>query len=182
MFVSTALAVFVGFILVPVLCSLLPDGSARDALIGEDLRSLIAYVVFFVTQLIVFLDDGKRHAAYEIWSAVNITITLFFLLLVSFAPSIFRDTFEPRGKAAAVYGICYFPFLWLEDYANMKFESAVLVGVGGACVLFYIAYLIAFKRYAKEHPYIVGGEKRGEDKIRRMAQGEQPADINLINE
>ncbi len=176
MFVATALAVVVGVILCPILVSLLPEGETRDFLMSEELRSVIAFIIFFVVQLVVFIDDGKRHAAYEIWSSVNITITLFFLLLVCFAPTIFRDTFEPHGKAMAVYNIVYFPFVWLEGYLDMKFVSAVLFGIVGSCVLFFLGYLLAFKRYAKLHPFIIGGEKRGEEKIRLMEQAEQSED------
>lgn len=189
MIVATALAAVIGMVIVPVLISALPDSGIRNSLMEDSTRSWIAFAVFLITQLVVFIDDGKKHAAYEIWSSINITITLFFLLLVSFAPTIFRDTFEPHGKAAAFYEIAYFPFLCFERGLGMKFVSSVLCGVLGSCVCFFVAYLLAFRHYAKQHPYIIGGEKRGEDKIRAMLEAERPdgdpeapADMNMVNE
>lgn len=197
MIVSTALAAFVGFIAIPVLITMLPDSSIRNTLLEDTTRSAAAFAVFLITQLVVFIDDGKRHAAYEIWSSINITITLFFLVLVSFAPTIFRDTFEPHGKAEAFYKIAYFPFLCFENGLGMQFVTSVLCGVIASCVCFYVGYLLAFKHYAKVHPYIIGGEKRGEDKIRAMLEaarpegedpyyeapdGEEPENMNLLND
>ena len=72
----TAFAVLVGNIAYPALISLLPDGSTRDALMNETLRSAASFVIILAFLVPLFYDDGRKHAAYEIWSSVNITLNI----------------------------------------------------------------------------------------------------------
>ncbi|MBR4555739.1 MAG: hypothetical protein IKO27_09135 [Ruminococcus sp.] len=158
----TAFAVLVGVAVCPALVSLLPEGSVRETLMGDSLRSGISYAVILFMLLPVFLDDGKKHAAYEIWSSVNVTITLIFMVMVCFIPSIFRDSFEPNGKANAFYEIAYFPFSWLNEN-GLDFVVSVLLGLGIIAGILFGAYVISFKRYAKAHPVILGRGRDTED-------------------
>ncbi|MBR6873237.1 MAG: hypothetical protein IKN17_07000 [Ruminococcus sp.] len=158
----SAFAVLVSDIIWPALGTLLPEGSFRDAFLGENLRSVVAFVVILAFLLPLFYDDGKKHAAYEIWSSVNVTLTLIFMFMVCFVPSIFRDSFEQSGEASVFYNFAYFPYLWLRNKAGLDFIVSVLVGLLMILGLLFGIYVFSFKRYAKLHPVILGGPRRGE--------------------
>ena len=177
----TAFAVFVGDIAYPALVSLLPESGARDTLMNETLRSVVTFIVILLFLLPLFFDDGKKHAAYEIWSSVNITLTLIFMVMVCFVPSIFRDSFEPDGKANAFFEFAYFPHLWLQKTLGLDFIVSVLVGLLMIAVLCYAAYLFSFKRYVKQHPVILGGSRRGETKTVEE-EDENTGDVNLLDQ
>lgn len=149
---AVAFGVLTGTVLYPAIASLLPDSSLRNSLMSETLRSAIAYIVILAMLLPVFLDDGKKHAAYEIWSSVNITITLIFMAMIYFIPSIFRDSFEPEGKANAFYTIAYFPYLW---FGGSDFVARVLIGMVILTALLLTAYVLSYKHYAALHPVIL---------------------------
>ncbi|MBR6045006.1 MAG: hypothetical protein IKP47_05155 [Ruminococcus sp.] len=181
MIACAAFGILFGRVLCPAVITLLPDGAFRDTLIDPSLRSGLAFAMMLGFLIAVFVEDGKKHAAYEIWSSVNVTITLIFMVMVYFVPSIFRDSFEPYGKANAFYEVSYFPFDWLEDLTGAEFLVRVALGLGIMGAVLFGVYLAAFKRYAKAHPFILGGPKRGEDKIPH--EEEEPAEeMNLLNE
>ena len=177
----TAFAVLVGNIAYPALISLLPDGSTRDALMNETLRSAASFVIILAFLVPLFYDDGRKHAAYEIWSSVNITLTLIFMVLVGFVPSIFRDSFEPGGKANVFYEYAYFPHLWLQKTIGLDFVVSVLIGLALIAGIAYGAYLFSYKRYVKQHPVILGGPKRGETQLVEE-EDESTGDVNLLEE
>lgn len=176
----TAFAVFVGDVAYPALVSLLPEGSTRDTMMNEILRSVVAFVIILSFLLPLFFDDGKKHAAYEIWSSVNITLTLIFMVMVCFVPSIFRDSFEPDGKANAFFAFAYFPHLWLQKTLGLDFVVSVLIGLVLIAGISYAAYLFSFKRYAKLHPVILGGPKRGEPPAVEE-EDENTGDVDLLD-
>lgn len=160
MLAAIAFGVLTGMVLYPAVVSLLPDGSLRNSLMSEALRSAVAYIVIAAMLIPVFFDDGKKHAAYEIWSSVNITITLIFMAMICFIPSIFRDSFEPEGKANAFYTIAYFPYIW---FGGSDFVAKVLIGVCILIALLLGVYILSFKHYAKLHPVILRTVKHSED-------------------
>lgn len=172
-----AFSVLVGKVICPALVTLLPDGSFRDTLIDQVLRSGIAFAVMLLMLFPVFLEDGKKHAAYEIWSSVNITITLIFMVMVYFVPAIFRDSFEPDGKANAFYEIAYFPFVWIQEKLGTEFIVSVILGLAVIAGLLLAGYIAAFKRYAKAHPSILGRAGRGES----VMTAEEEADTEGVN-
>lgn len=160
MLAAIAFGVMAGTVLYPAVTSLLPDGSLRTSLMSETLRSVISYLVIAAMLIPVFFDDGKKHAAYEIWSSVNITITLLFMAMICFIPSIFRDSFEPEGKANAFYKIAYFPYIW---FGGSDFVAKVLVGVTVMTALLLVTYVLSFKHYARLHPVILRPSKPREE-------------------
>ena len=177
---STAFAVFVGAAAFPALAS--PEGGARDTLMGDSLRSVVSFFVILLFLLPLFFDDGKKHAAYEIWSSVNITLTLIFMVMVCFVPSIFRDSFEPDGKANAFYEFAYFPYVWLSKGFGLDFVVSVLLGLGLIAGILFGAYLLSFKRYVKKHPVILGGAKRREQLTAEEEDESETVDVNLLDE
>lgn len=176
-----AFSVLVGRFICPAFVSLLPDGSVRETLINDALRSFVSFAVILLMLLPVFADDGKKHAAYEIWSSVNITITLIFMVMVYFIPAIFRDSFEPHGKANVFFEVAYFPFDWLGDKLGMDFVLSVFIGLAVIAAALMAVYVAAFRKYGREHPFILGGAKRGESKIIREEE-EESENVNLLNE
>ncbi len=161
MIAVTAFAVLFGMALCPAIVTLLPEGSLRDTLIEPSLRSGLSFAVMLAFLIAVFAEDGKKHTAYEIWSSVNVTITLIAMVMVAFIPSIFRDSFEPHGKANAFYEVAYFPYLWLNEGAGMDFVVSVMLGLAAIALLLLGVYVVSFKRYAKAHPFVLSGIKRG---------------------
>ncbi len=178
----TAFAVFVGAVAFPAAVSLLPEGGARDTLMGDSLRSAASFCVIVLMLVPLFLDDGKKHAAYEIWSSVNISLTLIFMVMACFIPSIFRDSFEPHGKANAFYEFAYFPYLWLKESVGLDFVVSVLVGLALIAGILLGAYVISFKRYAKAHPVILRAADRGEAISVEEEDESSAEDMNLPNE
>lgn len=178
----TAFAVFVGAVAFPALASLLPEGGARDTLMGDTLRSVVSFAVILLILLPLFFDDGKRHAAYEIWSSVNITLTLIFMVMVCFVPSIFRDSFEPGGKANAFYEYAYYPYVWLQKGLGLDFVVSVLIGLGLIAGILFGAYVLSFKRYVKKHPVILGSLKKKEMPAAEEEDESETKDMNLLEQ
>ena len=128
MIVLTLFSAFAGIVLIPALVTVFPS--------------------FFLR---LFYDDGKRHAAYENWSWVNITIVYLLMLLVYFIPAIFRDSFSQEGKGDIFYKVLYYPCIWLNE--------GVGIGIGLLLAASYCFYLIAYKVYVHKHPVILKSMK-----------------------
>lgn len=182
MIACAAFAVFTGMVLCPAVITLLPEGTVRDTLIDSTLRSGIAFIVMLGLLLVIFIDDGKKHAAYEIWSSVNITITLIFMVMLYFVPSIFRESFEPDGKANAFYEVSYFPFEWLGTKLGAEFIVSVMIGLGIVAALLFGGYTAAYKRYAKLHPFILRHSVQSESQSNDEEEAEGSEDMNMLNE
>ena len=65
MLAAITFGVITGTVLCPALVTLIPEGSLRNSLMSESLRSGIAYLVVIGMLIPVFFDDGRKHAAYE---------------------------------------------------------------------------------------------------------------------
>ena len=148
----TLFATLTGKILVPAIESFVPEKSAVSQFVLNEVNcSVIAWFVVLAFMLVLFFDDGKRHAAYDIWNSINVIIVLILILLVYFVPAIFRESFHADGKGRAFYSILYFPVYWLEENLGMAYTSAAGIGAGLILVMLFAIYVISYKLYMKKH-------------------------------
>ena len=146
------LAAFTGRILLPALSSFFPDKSAVSHFLLNSVNcSVIAWFVLMLFMIVLFFDDGKRHAAYDIWNSISIAIVLILILMVYFVPTIFRDSFHAEGKGKAFYSIVYFPVYWLESKFDMKYTTASALGAGIILIVMFAVYIISYKLYMRKY-------------------------------
>ena len=157
----TLFAAFAGMVLIPALVTIFPSGASgsKSFMTNGNVDSFIGFAVMLAFFLRLFYDDGKRHAAYEDWSWVNITIVYLLMLLVYFIPSIFRDSFSQEGKGDVFYKVLYYPCIWLNEGLGMNYLVSVIVGIGLLLLASYCIYFIAYKIYVHKHPVILRSVK-----------------------
>lgn len=157
MIILAVFGAFTGVILFPSIVTLLPSSmmSVKTFMINPNVESAIAFIIMTVFFLRIFYDDGKRHAAYESWSSVSITIVYLLMLVVYFIPVIFRDSFSAEGKGDVFYLIYYYPCHWLSEGLGLDYMISVLVGMGVLLAMSYAVYLLAFRIYVHKHPVIL---------------------------
>lgn len=161
MLVLTLFAAFAGMVLIPALVTIFPSGASgsKSFMTNGNVDSFIGFAVMLAFFLRLFYDDGKRHAAYEDWSWVNITIVYLLMLLVYFIPSIFRDSFSQEGKGDIFYKVLYYPYIWLNEGLGMNYLVSVILGIGLLLLASYCIYFIAYKIYVHKHPVILRSVK-----------------------
>ncbi|MBR1422783.1 MAG: hypothetical protein IJ571_04995 [Ruminococcus sp.] len=159
---------FVGVILFPSLCNLMPGSwmSVKNILIDQSNESIIAFAICTIIMVRVFYNDGKIHAAYEEWSSITITTVLLLMIFFYFIPAIFYTSFSSEGKGEVFYLVFYYPSVWLRDGFGLEYTVSVLVGMGATLLLCFAAYLISFRLYVKKHPVI----------LKRMQEPPEPDD------
>ncbi|WP_418813520.1 hypothetical protein, partial [Ruminococcus sp.] len=147
MIVLTLFSAFAGIVLIPALVTVFPSSTSafKSFMTNSNVDSFIGFAVMLIFFLRLFYDDGKRHAAYENWSWVNITIVYLLMLLVYFIPAIFRDSFSQEGKGDIFYKVLYYPCIWLNEGVGMNYLVSVILGIGLLLAASYCFYLIAYK-------------------------------------
>lgn len=161
MFLMAVFSGFFGAVLVPSLVTFLPYSmiDVKNFIISPTTCSVIGMVIVALTFAVIFYTDGKKHAAYENWSAVNITAVLLIMLFVYFVPAMFRDSFNAEGKAKLLYKILYYPCGWLYDSLNVNFLVSVIIGMGMILTISLFMYVLSFRLYVKKHPSILHDNK-----------------------
>lgn len=146
-----------GKIFFPIIASLVPQswGILNGFFTNPNWGSFTAWLVMLAFLAVLFYDDGKRQAAYESWSSVNVTITLLMMMLVYFVPAIFRDSFDTEGKGKVFYEFAYFPCRWLYEGAGLEYTLSVALGGGIILVCLFSMYTLSFKMYVKKHPVLL---------------------------
>lgn len=161
MIVLTLFSAFAGIVLIPALVTAFPSSTSafKSFMTNSNVDSFIGFAVMLIFFLRLFYDDGKRHAAYENWSWVNITIVYLLMLLVYFIPAIFRDSFSQEGKGDIFYKVLYYPCIWLNEGVGMNYLVSVIIGIGLLLAASYCFYLISYKVYVHKHPVILKSMK-----------------------
>ena len=157
MFLLAVFSAFAGEILFPAIVTLLPSSAAgiKDFFTDPVSQSAIGMGIMVIFLVWIFYDDGKRHAAYESWSSINITIVYLIMLCIYFIPGIFRDSFAAEGKLDVFYLVLYYPCHWLSDGFQMNYLVSIVVGMGIILALSFVSYMLAFRIYIKKHPVIL---------------------------
>ena len=184
MFASLILGLLFGKLFFPILASVVPDSMSRvnDFFISSNNGSVVAWITMLVVLGIIFLDDGKRHAAYEAWSSINVTITLIFMLLIYFVPSIFRDSFDSEGRGAMFFDFFYFPCSWLNDRVGVEYTLSVALGIGIILVFCFAMYLLSFKLYVRKHPVILRDMQAAAEAAKLEQEEEAEAELEAEEE
>lgn len=150
-------SVVFGRVIFPALASFVPDSldGLNQFFLSQNVGSFIAWLISILFLTALFYNDGKKQAAYEIWSSVNIVITTLLMLLVYFVPCIFRDSFAQDGQGKFFFDNAYFPAYWLNNSLGLEYTLSVAVTIGSILVLLLGVYSLAYKRYIKKHPTLL---------------------------
>ncbi|MGN1113878.1 MAG: hypothetical protein ACI4RC_02010 [Oscillospiraceae bacterium] len=146
---------FCGKILVPVLASFVPHKSfAFQLLTGDIFGSVVAWFIVLIFMLVLFFDDGKRHAAYEIWSSINVIIPLFFMLAIYFVPTVFYDNISKKSVGNFFFSTFYEAVEWIKIRFDVDYTYASAFGLGVILLLIFAVYVISNKIYRKKHKHL----------------------------
>lgn len=158
---------FVGVILIPSLCNLMPGSwmPVKRFLTDSSNMSLIAFIMTTIIMVYLFYNDGKVHSAYEEWSSVTITTVLLLMMFAYFIPAIFYESFNAEGKGKFFYLVLYYPSEWIRLHFDLAYTVSVLIGMGMTLILCMASYVTSFKIYVKNHPVI----------LKRMQEAQLPA-------
>lgn len=158
---------FVGVILIPSLCNLMPGSwmPVKRFLTDSSNMSLIAFIMTTIIMVYLFYNDGKVHSAYEEWSSVTITTVLLLMMFAYFIPAIFYESFNAEGKGKFFYLVLYYPSEWIRLHFDLAYTVSVLIGMGMTLILCMASYVTSFKIYVKKHPVI----------LKRMQEAQLPA-------
>ena len=148
---------FVGVILIPSLCNLMPGSwmPVKKFLTDSSNMSLIAFIITTIIMVYLFFDDGKKHSAYEEWSSVTISIVLILMMFAYFIPAIFYESFNAEGKGKVFYLVFYYPSEWIRNNTDLAYTVSVLAGMGSTLLLCLASYVTSFRLYVKKHPVIL---------------------------
>ena len=148
---------FVGVILLPSLCNVMPGSwrPVKDVLTDNSIMSIVAFAVTTLILVRLFYNDGKIHAAYEEWSSVTIVTVLLPMIFFYFIPAIFYTSFSSEGKGEVFYLVFYYPSVWLRERLGIQYTVSVLLGMGATLLMCLASYVISFRLYVKKHPVIL---------------------------
>jgi hypothetical protein len=156
LFATNAFGLLCGKGLLWVVSSVLPakwDG-AKTMLINDKCGSIVAAVAMTAMLALVFLDDGRKHAAYEDWDALMVSVTEIIMLLIYFVPMIFYNENDITKAMKTCYYIFYFPCRWLMLFFGCDIKTAAVIGIAIILAVQLVLYLISYYSYKKKHPFI----------------------------
>lgn len=150
------MGLIVGKLFLWVIASFLPYSmlSVKQFLISDMTGSVVAAVTMTVMLGLVFLDDGKKHAAYEDMDLILVTVSAILLLAVYFIPVIFYNPADSTRVMDTVYYGFYFPCRWVMIGMGADIKTAVAVGISVILGIQLLIYNIRYTSYKKKHPFI----------------------------
>lgn len=128
------------------------SGFKKSLFEGGEVWSLIAWIMLLIILLILFIDDGIRHSAYERYDSVSTSIVLILMFAIYYIPALFIK--KTSGKATTGFKSFYFPSKWISEKFSLDYEMAVLLGIGIILILCLAGYMIAHAFYKKKHPVL----------------------------
>ncbi|GAB5082227.1 hypothetical protein Osc1_14000 [Hominimerdicola sp. 21CYCFAH17_S] len=154
---SLALALVFGKIFFPIIASLVPESmnNLNNFFLSPVSGSVVAWLTMLVLLAVLFFDDGRRHAAYESWSSINVSIALILMFMVYFIPVIFRDSFSAEGKGRLFYEFYYFPCKWLNGLQGIDLTLSAALGIGLILIACLLMYILSYRLYVRKHPVIL---------------------------
>lgn len=119
---------------------------------GGGVWSLIAWIMLLIILLILFIDDGIRHSAYESHDSVSASIVLILMFAIYYIPALFIQ--KTSGRANTGFKSFYYPNKWISEKFSLNYEIAVLLGIGIILIFCLAGYMIAHAVYMKKHPVL----------------------------
>lgn len=155
MFGTGAVGIVFGKGLLWVISSVLPASlvGLKETLIDDRCGSLVAAATMTVLLGLVFYDDGKKHAAYEDWDALMVSITHIIMLMVYFVPVIFYNPNDITKAAEFAYYIYYFPCRWIMLFFGADIMTSAALGMALVLAVQLALYLFSYGSYKKKHPF-----------------------------
>ncbi len=128
-------------------------GSFKETLFENGgIWSLVSWIMVFVIMLILFVDDGVKHSAYESYDLVSEAIIFLLIFAVYFIPVTFIG--KTTGKTETGFKGFYFPNKWIAEKFSLDYVTATLIGISIILIVCFIAYIISHAVYMKRHPVL----------------------------
>lgn len=120
-------------------------------LINSDMFvSCVGYSILTGLMLWLFIDDGKRHTAYQRFSMPVTTLAVMVMFVLCVIPSIFLE--DVKDSISAGISHAYKPCMWINTlFGTDEFVSAV-IGAGFIAILCMLGYKLSGDRYLRKHP------------------------------
>lgn len=152
---TEAVGIVAGKGLLWVVSSVLPASwlGLKDILIDDRCGSIVAAVTMILLLGLVFYDDGKKHAAYEDWDALMVSITHIIMLMVYFVPIIFYNPNDITKAMEFCYYIFYFPCRWITLFFGCDIKVSAVIGIAVILAVQFVLYLVSYRGYKKKHPF-----------------------------
>lgn len=141
--------------LVSWIANLFVPGSSsnfKEKLFEGEVWSLIAWIMLLIIMVILFIDDGIRHSAYERYDATSESIVVIIMFAVYYVPILFMN--KTSGKTETGFKGFYFPSKWISERFSIDYVLAALFGIGVILILCLAGYVIAHAIYMKKHPVL----------------------------
>lgn len=149
-----AVGVAAGKLLLWATASVMPASllTLKEFLVTDQAGSVTAAIVMAAMLGRVFYDDGKKHAAYENWDAILVSITHIVMLIAYFVPVIFYNPNDITRGVEFAYYLFYFPCRWLVLAFGMDLKAAAALGILLILGVQFALYMLSYTRYKKKHP------------------------------
>lgn len=128
------------------------NSSFKENLFEGEVWSLIAWIILLAIMVILFIDDGIRHSAYERYDAASESIAVIIMFAVYYVPILFMG--KTSGKTETGFKGFYFPSKWISERFSLPYEVSALISIGLILILCLAGYVIAHAIYMKKHPVL----------------------------
>ena len=123
----------------------------KDALFESGgLYSFVAWIIVLFILVILFIDDGVKHSAYESYDSTSISIVLILMFAVYYIPVLFMN--RTTGNTQTGFKGFYYPCKWIGEKFSLTYEVSALISIGATLILCLLGYVIAHAIYMKKHP------------------------------
>ena len=112
--------------------------------------SFVAWLLVLIILLILFIDDGVKHSAYESYDSTSTSIVLILMFAVYYVPILFMN--KTSGNTETGFKGFYFPCKWISERFSLTYEVSALISIGVTLILCLVVYVIAHAVYMKKHP------------------------------
>lgn len=131
-----------------------PGGGSnfKENLFEGELWSLVAWIMLLVIMLVLFIDDGIRHSAYEKYDSTAESIVVIIMFAVYYIPILFMG--KTSGNTETGFRGFYFPNKWISERFSIDYVLAALLGIGVILIICLAGYMIAHAVYMKKHPVL----------------------------
>ena len=119
---------------------------------GGELYSFVAWILILLILVIIFIDDGVKHSAYESYDSTSTSIVLILMFAVYYIPILFMK--KTTGNTETGFKGFYFPCKWISERFSLSYEIAALISIGVILIVCLTGYVITHALYMKKHPVL----------------------------